>query len=437
MGTARTATRKNKRRESYVFSVVAIILTAFLLASVALNIFLISDRDNTVFASKTEADTTAFSESESTSASTSDKESENTVTPPETDKEYEEIISEYEEELQALREMVESYAEAAQNNFDAQNTAFTALASLVKTENRPLHNHKKDNEDDPTVSTPAELAFAYLDLETGFTFGFNDDTVMYTASIIKAPFMYSVFKEIEEFEYNKLNFTTDGEALYDDEGNPLFEGQHPNLDSEGNIIYLKGEEKYDLSREWVYDSKTMYVEGSGEIQKKKSGFTLTYLELAEYALKYSDNIAFNYFTKTFGKSYYNSLADSLGVKGHKKGFMQLSANDAAVFLKEIYDYFETDSVYAAMMKKAMTNSMHSVIIPPALKDYECAHKYGWDVDSYHDIAIVYHDRPFAVVVLSDLDEGRYSDNAYIQKIVKNLLEIHDSFTPKNSNGELT
>ena len=89
------------------------------------------------------------------------------------------------------------------------------------------------------------------------------------------------------------------------------------------------------------------------------------------------------------------------------------------------------------MKKAMTNSMHSVIIPPALKDYECPHKYGWDVDSYHDAAIVYHDRPFAVVVLTDLDEGRYSDNAYIQKIVKNLLEIHDSFTPDNFNGELT
>ncbi len=430
-------TRKQKRRENYVFSVVSIILTAFLLASVALNVFLISNRKDSVSAPVTDTGSNVYSESDSTAKDTSYKESESTIILPETDPTYEEIIAEYEEELDSLREMVESYAAAAQNNFDAQSAAFTSLSNLMKTENRPIHNHAKENEDDPDVKTPAEVAFAYMDLETGFTFGFNSDKTTYTASIIKAPFMYSVFKEIEEFEYNKLNFASNGDPLYDDNGNPLFEGQHPNLDAKGNIIYLKGEEKYDLSREWVYDSKTMFVEGSGEIQKKKSGFTLTYLELAEYALKYSDNIAFNYFTKTFGRSYYNSLADSIGVEGHKKGFMQLSANDSVKFLKEIYDYFETDSVYAASMKNAMTNSMHSVIIPPVFKEYDCAHKYGWDIDSYHDIAIVYHDRPFAIVVLTDLDEGRYSDNTYIQKIVKNLLSVHESFAPDNSNGELT
>lgn len=435
--TKYSLTRKQKRRESYIFSVVSIILTAFLLASVALNVFLISNRNGSVSLPITDSDSNVFSDSVSTANDSTYKESESTGIIPETDPTYEEIISEYEKELDSLREMVESYAEAAQNNFDAQSAAFTSLAELMKTENRPIHNHAKENEDDPDVKTPAEVAFAYMDLETGFTFGFNSDKNTYTASIIKAPFMYSVFKEIEEFEFNKLNFTSEGDPLFDDYGNPLFKGQHPNLDAEGNIIYQKGEEKYDLSREWVYDSKTMFVGGSGEIQKKKSGFTLTYLELAEYALKYSDNIAFNYFTKTFGRSFYNSLADSIGIEGHKKGFMQLSAKDSVKFLKEIYDYFETDSVYAASMKNAMTNSMHSVIIPPVLKEYDCAHKYGWDVDSYHDIAIVYHDRPFAVVVLTDLDEGRYSDNAYIQKIVKNLLSIHESFAPDNSNGELT
>jgi len=423
--------RQKRRKESYVFSVVAIILTSVLIASIALNIFLISNRKDT--AVKSTADSASNSETASMSTESSGtnatSETEQLTVPIETIEKYEEMIADYESELESLREMVDSYAEAAQNNFDAQSAAFTSLAELLAIENRPIHKHAKDNEDDPDVLTPAEVSFTYLDLETGLNFGFNDDKITYTASIVKAPFMYAVFHEIEEFEYNKLNFTSDGKPLYDEDGKALFDGKHPNLDEDGNIIYLEGEEKYDLSREWVYDSKKMFVKGSGEIQKKKDGFTLTYLELAEYALKYSDNIAFDQFTKTFGREHYNNIADSIGVTGHKRGFMQLSASDSAKFLKVIYDYFETDSIYASTMKKALTNTIHSIIIPPAVKDFECVHKYGWDIDAYHDIAIVYHERPFAVVVLTDLDEGRYSDNAYIQKIVRNLLSIHESFTP--------
>lgn len=432
----RTNLRQKKRKESYIFSVIAIVLTSILIASVALNIFLISDRKSGQYSDTFKTTSHSTEASSVTEASTDGSDAvsneEELFVPIETVKKYEEIILEYEEELEALREMVSEYADAAQNNFDAQNAAFASLADLLAIENRPIHKHAKENDDEPDVMTPAEISFSYLDLETGFSFGFNDEKLTYTASVIKAPYMYAVFKEIEEFEFNKLNYSADGEPLYDENGNALFDGQHPNLDSDGKIIYLEDEEKYDLSRKWVYDSKTMFVEGSGEIQKKKSGFTLTYLELAEYALKYSDNIAFDQFTKSFGKDYYNDLADSLGIKGHKKGFMQLSANDSLIFLKEIYDFFETDSIYASTMKRALTNTIHSIIIPPAVKDYECVHKYGWDIDSYHDAAIVYHDRPFAVVVFTDLDEGRYLDNAYIQRIVRNLLSIHESFTPDNN-----
>ena len=106
--------------------------------------------------------------------------------------------------------------------------------------------------------------------------------------------------------------------------------------------------------------------------------------------------------------------------------MHLSAADSIKFLCEIYNYFGSGSKYAAVMKDAMIDSNYSVMIPTAVLPLECAHKYGWDVDAYHDMGIVFHERPFAVVVMTDLDMGTHADYTYIQKIVKAILQYHDA-----------
>ena len=161
------------------------------------------------------------------------------------------------------------------------------------------------------------------------------------------------------------------------------------------------------------------------IQEKKDGFSLTYLGLIEYALKYSDNIALEQLSHVFGYDYYHSIAAELGISSKTQGFMRLSAADCIKFLCEIYNYFEADSKYAAVMKNAMIGSNYGVMIPSAVSPIECAHKYGWDVDAYHDIGVVFHERPFAVVVMTDLDMGSYADYSYIQKIVKTMLKYHN------------
>ncbi len=351
-----------------------------------------------------------------------------------------------ESEIDRLYEMVKSYAEAAQNDFSAQADAYDTLLELLKIDNRPIHIHKNEiipgdtsdesnaSEDTDVLKTPAQVAFAYVDLSTGYTFSYNADDAMYGASLTKAPYVYALLKEIEEFDYNKRNFTSDGKPLYDDKGNALFEGQHPNLDKDGNIIYLPGEEKYDLSREWVYDSKTMFVKGSGMIQDKADGFTLTYRELIEYTMKYSDNIAYSALTRLYGESFYKELMSELAFEGPSHGFMHLTANDCISFVKVLYEFTESDSRYGAIMKNAMLSSIHGLMIPTAVSPNKCAHKYGWDIGAYCDLGIVYHERPFAVIILTDLDNGRYEDNLYIQSIVKAILALHESFTP-DSDGK--
>ncbi len=280
-------------------------------------------------------------------------------------------------------------------------------------------------ETDPEEAVPV-LSYLYCDLSTGYTIAYNEKEIRYSASLIKAPYIYSVLLEIEEFEENKRNFTVDGEPLYDEDGEPLFEGDHPNFDEDGKIIYLPGEEKYDLSREWVYDEDTMFQDGSGEIQNMENGVKMTYRDLVEYALVYSDNIAFSELRRVFGYATYYELAEELQIDGRKYAFMELSAEDCGKFLTEFYRYFETETEYALMMKECMIRSLHTVMIVNPLYGTPVAHKYGWDTEAYHDMGIVLGEHPYLLVIMTNLEQGGSEVNAYVSKLVKLTDEIHKS-----------
>ena len=108
------------------------------------------------------------------------------------------------------------------------------------------------------------------------------------------------------------------------------------------------------------------MEGSGNIQDKEDGFTLTYLELACYALKYSDNIAFSEIMKRFGHAEHDAMLAALEIAGADEGFMELSAEDCVKYLREIYKYCEKGSVYAKAMKEAMLTAPYTVMLPDAM-----------------------------------------------------------------------
>lgn len=427
-GKLRRALRANR-----AYATLTIVLSILLCLSMALNIALImsgkSIGGNDTTANDTTlpyhttstpvSNTSTVSSSESTSADTTDN-----PTPSITHEVHDPI------ELGQLYDMLSTEGMTLLSRVPG---VYETLSQLIKEENRPKHVDYESVSDSVSDETSAEatpiystskLSFAYVDLTTGESFGYNAEKPLYTASIIKAPYVYAVLREVEEFEAKKRNFADDGTPLYDEDGKALFEGAHPNLDADGNIIYKKGEEKYDLSRKWTYNSKTMYVKGSGKIIDQKDGFSLTYLELIEYALKYSDNIAKEQLSKLFGYDYYHKMAEELGIPSRSQGFMHLSATDSIKLLCEIYNYFESGSKYADIMKDAMINSNYGIMIPTAVSPNVCAHKYGWDVDAYHDMGIVFHERPFAVVVMTDLDTGSYADYSYIQKIVKAIYKYH-------------
>lgn len=275
-----------------------------------------------------------------------------------------------------------------------------------------------------TVAKKAAVAYYYKDLTTNYTIAYHEDVVMYSASLIKAPYLYCVLEEIAAFEHTKRFYDAEGNPLYDGEGTPLFEGEHPNLNPDGTIRYLPGEEKYDLSRTWTYDAATMFREGSGKIQSMPSGTTMTYQELVEYTLLYSDNVAFAELRNIFGMDSFHRKAAELGIEGTKSGFMYLTAEDCGKFLTEIYRFFQTDSEYARLMRDCMEHSGHTVMIVSALTGKRVAHKYGWDTGAYHDMAVVLEEHPYVLVIMTDLEEGGSAANAFVQRVTRLTDEIH-------------
>ncbi|MCR5680908.1 MAG: serine hydrolase [Clostridiales bacterium] len=282
---------------------------------------------------------------------------------------------------------------AAYNN--AEKTLLNTLA------NAPDRWDWTDNKT-KLVEVKATVAYYTAAIDGSEELAYNADTILYAASLIKAPYILTVLREIENFE------------------------KTAERDKAGKIVYRSWEKKYDLDEEWVYDPETMKADGSGEIMNKAAGFRLTWRELFEYALLYSDNIAFSQIYNRFGFTSFNSLVWQLGIKGQSAGFMYLTARDCGKFLGEIYRYFETGSAYALWMKDLMTRSRYGEMIAVYYPAGTVAHKYGWDVNAFHDMAIVYAEKPYVIVIMTDYEDGGNAAFAFFATVVDQTKAVYAS-----------
>jgi len=139
-----------------------------------------------------------------------------------------------------------------------------------------------------TVLSDASISLYYRDLENGFTYSYNADAVYDSASLIKLPLALSLLQP------------TDGTD-------------------------------YDFSEIFTFDPEEIdetITEGSGEIKKIKEKTDFTYLQLFEYMIRYSDNVAFSAIKDKYS---YTPLRNWCSVKG--KGMIPANRRvpGAAVF----------------------------------------------------------------------------------------------------------
>lgn len=261
----------------------------------------------------------------------------------------------------------------------------------------------------------------YEDLTSGYCWGYNEDLVFDSASVIKAPYILSVLEVISKDEQNYLD-KLEAQSL---------EPEMIDTDGDGTPDSAKIEYSnpiYNLSDVVVYDSATMYQSGSGVIQNMEDGTEFTYIDFIKYTLEYSDNVAYRQLRNRFGFNTMYSLAQRVGATSVLNNGRTMTARDAGKLFKEIWEFTETDEKYGTLMKESMMKGNHTVIIPLGVSPTKTMHKYGWDTNAYHDVAIVLNgDKPYVLAIFSDLDIGGDEVNEFLRGIVKQVNTLHNNF----------
>ncbi|MBO4220624.1 MAG: serine hydrolase [Clostridia bacterium] len=328
-------------------------------------------------------------------------------------------IEEKTAEIAALTESIESYKSIYAVDIRTQVELVNELTEIIE-EEAPLHNLKEgidpdvvkvgDLDEDGNEITEKDLydypsiSVYYEDLATGFRYSYNADKVWFSASVIKAFYITSLLEDVSAAY----------KAAEDDRVN-----------NDGELVFK--DEKFDIEHQtWVLTDAAKKT-GSGKLYNMSAGEEFTYLQLIEYSIRDSDNTAFYELRNTFGYDSFYADAARLGVKSINYGFNSLSAQDAGKFLRFVYEFMESDERFGEILKGYLTSTKFNILIPSAVYPTTTAHKYGWDADAYHDAGIVYADKPYVVVVMTDMDEGGDEVNSFIQKIIRKINQMHKNF----------
>jgi len=230
-----------------------------------------------------------------------------------------------------------------------------------------------------------ELAVFYKNLCTGFTFSHNPDRIFFGASL------------------SKINH-----ALY---------------------VYNLAENGFiDMYAVHTFTAQD-YWGGTGIIRFKPAGTRFTTRELLAHSIIYSCNVAYRMLVRltAYMAPSYESFARGLGAY---TGFVRdvisqnASANDMAVWMYAVHNYLESDSRYGHylrydLMNVALTSHPYftrwygsfgvggDVDVSLIQSDYPMARKYGWSINAFHDVAIVYGASPYILVVLTNMDRGAH------------------------------
>jgi len=221
----------------------------------------------------------------------------------------------------------------------------------------------------------SNVAVFYMNTETGFTYMFNPDRVFFSASV------------------NKIQH-----ALY--------------------MYHLAELGGIDLNRVHTYTSRD-YSGGTGRIRHMPFGRQFTTQELLTYSIRFSDNVAFRMLVRDYGLYGYMNFvreieADETLVRNITGA--NITARDAGVWAYAVFQYVSSDGEYAPIFLHDLMNTNAQLI----RASYPIANKYGWATNSFHDMAIVYADSPYILVILSNMSDGAFGTFASISRLFENF-----------------
>ncbi len=216
-------------------------------------------------------------------------------------------------------------------------------------------------------------------LNDGSNYGINESGVMQAASLIKLPVLATLYKEADA---GRIDLET----------------------------------KYTLKNS---DKRA----GAGSLTSKPAGMVLTYRDLARAMGKQSDNTAFNIIRNVLGEEKINSVIKSIGMSKTNLTENETSPKDIGTFFeklwkKEIVSEKSRDEILEYLTGTIYENWLVAGIPP----DVRVAHKYGRELHVVNDAGIIYGDKPFVLVIMSDGVVEREADEIIpeLAKIVYNV-----------------
>lgn len=295
------------------------------------------------------------------------------------------------------------------------NKQFALLNSLNELlENPPEYDTGKTKEvkgaDGKIITEPIiekhKISIYYEDIQNGYKYAYDADTAYSTASLIKAPFALAILREAVK-EDDEIKAALEAGTMTAEEA-----AEYPRV--------------YDFTKKFTY-SEEFYAEGSGKIKDDEEKTEYTYLELINYLMRYSDNVAYKVLKEEYGIDAFRSMIYDLGCTSMYKSLSFMSAADGGKIMKAVYDFIAEENIYSQFLYDAMTSSAHPVMIVYSVYPSKAAHKYGWDSEVYHDMGVVYSENPFVISAMTDMAEGGDDINDYIQQIIKLIVQLHNNF----------
>lgn len=227
------------------------------------------------------------------------------------------------------------------------------------------------------------VAVFFKDLDSGLEYVYNPDKKFIVASVNKAPYALYLYEQIE-----------------------------------AGVASL--EETFYITPQSVESS----LENSGKIKNDPTlprNYTME--EMLLNLLRYSDTAAMRILLQRYPVNGFIEYAQEKLPLHYPEDIRELMnaricALDAGVYLQALYDYTQ-DGLYGDELKTHLTESQYPMI----RSEYPVAHKYGWDVGAYHDMALVYAPHPYALAILTDKDNGTPSALGMFATIAKTFEEI--------------
>lgn len=183
---------------------------------------------------------------------------------------------------------------------------------------------------------------------------------------------------------------------------------------------------YNLDSLLTYTSADYYP-GSGIIKTSSIGSVYTLRQVADYSVRYSDNIAYTMLQRYIDKAGLAAYAKKIGCPNYSNfdstNWPTVSALDAAFWWAEIYNYSKT-STYGSQLYNIFLNATHPCIKKALNDEYAVAHKSGSTSYYFHDAGVVHSEDPYILAIYTHNPTNYTSDNqSYLAPIVREIDKL--------------